>query len=385
MPTGDAGYRSLRAGCLAPLRCPRVRRDGRGSGRGTRAAGGAGARLGCLVLVGHRPRPGPPPAQVGVGADLRGLDPRGGHRLPAGRPGAAVTSAAISTTALRKRYGPRAALDGVDLEVPKGSVYGLVGPNGAGKTTLLAILAGLRRPRDGSVWLESDRRRVAMLPDTPSFDPWLTGREVVDLARALVTPAAPATRVDRALADAGLAEAAARRVAGYSRGMLQRLGLAATVVGDPKVLLLDEPCSALDPAGRREVLDLVARLSGQVTVLLSTHVLADVQQVCDAVGVLRAGRLLYQGPLDDLLVGRAAPTWTIRCRPPLEPVEAALARRPWVTRVERTGAEELVVAVASREAAEAGLAGALAEAGAHLVRLEQRAADLERVFLELTQ
>ncbi len=296
-----------------------------------------------------------------------------------------MTSAAISTTALRKRYGPRAALDGVDLEVPKGSVYGLVGPNGAGKTTLLAILAGLRRPSDGSVWLESDRRRVAMLPDTPSFDPWLTGREVVDLARALVTPAAPAIRVDRALADAGLAEAAARRVAGYSRGMLQRLGLAATVVGDPEVLLLDEPCSALDPAGRREVLDLVARLSGQVTVLLSTHVLADVQQVCDAVGVLRAGRLLYQGPLDDLLVGRAAPTWTIRCRPPLEPVEAALARRPWVTRVERTGAEELVVAVASREAAEAGLAGALAEAGAHLVRLEQRAADLERVFLELTQ
>jgi ABC-2 type transport system ATP-binding protein len=296
-----------------------------------------------------------------------------------------VTAAAISTTALRKHYGPRAALDGVDLQVPSGSVYGLVGPNGAGKTTLLAILAGLRRPSGGGVRLDADRRRVGMLPDTPSFDPWLTGREVVDLARALVAPAAPAARVDQVLADAGLADAAGRRVGGYSRGMLQRLGLAATVVGDPQVLLLDEPCSALDPAGRREVLDLVARLSGQVTVLLSTHILSDVEEVCDTVGVLRAGRLLYQGPLDELLVGRVAPTWTVRCRPPLEPVEAALARRSWVTRVERTGAEELLVEAASREAAEAGLAGAIAEAGARLVRLEPQAADLERVFLELTR
>jgi ABC-2 type transport system ATP-binding protein len=294
-------------------------------------------------------------------------------------------TAAISTSALRKRYGPRAALDGVDLEVPKGSVYGLVGPNGAGKTTLLAILAGLRRPSGGSVRLDGDRRRLAMLPDTPSFEPWLTGREVVDLARALVAPATPAAHVERVLVDAGLTQAAGRRVGGYSRGMLQRLGLAATVVGDPEVLLLDEPCSALDPAGRREVLDLVARLGGQATVLLSTHLLADVQQVCDTVGVLRAGRLLYQGSLDELLVGRAAPAWTVRCRPPLEPVMAALARQAWVTTVERTGAEELLVGAATREAAEEGLVRALAEAGAQVVRLEPRAADLERVFLELTR
>jgi ABC-2 type transport system ATP-binding protein len=296
-----------------------------------------------------------------------------------------VSAATIRTSALRKRYGPHAALDGVDLEVPKGSVYGLVGPNGAGKTTLLAILAGLRRPTSGGVQLASERRRVATLPDTPAFEPWLTGREVVDLARALGAPEAPAARVDGVLADAGLADAAGRRVGGYSRGMLQRLGLAAAVVGDPEVLLLDEPCSALDPAGRREVLDLVARLSGRATVLLSTHILADVQEVCDTVGVLRAGRLLYQGPLDRLLVGRAAPAWTVRCRPPLEPVEAALATQAWVASVERTGAEELLVEVATREAAEAGLVRVLAEAGAHLVRLEPRAADLERVFLELTR
>lgn len=296
-----------------------------------------------------------------------------------------MSTTAISTTSLTKRYGSRTALDRVDLDVPRGSVYGLVGPNGAGKTTLLAILAGLRRPTDGGVHLDTDRRRMAMLPDTPAFDPWLSGREVVHLARTLSAPEIPAARVEQVLADAGLADAAGRRVGGYSRGMLQRLGLAAAVVGDPEVLLLDEPCSALDPAGRREVLDLVTRLGGQATVLLSTHILADVQHVCDTVGVLRDGRLLYQGPLDALLVGRAAPAWTVRCRPPLEPVEAALARQEWVTGLERTAREDLTVEVTTREAAEAGLVRVLAEVGAHVVRLEPRAADLEQVFLELTR
>lgn len=286
---------------------------------------------------------------------------------------------------LTKRYGERLALDGVDLLVPQGSVYGLVGPNGAGKTTMLAILAGLRRPTAGHVDLGCDRSRVAVLPDTPSFDTWLTGREVVDLARALVAPALPASRVDEVLAEAGLASDADRRVGGYSRGMLQRLGMAATLVGGPEVLLLDEPCSALDPAGRREVLDLVARLAGTATVLLSTHILADVQEVCDTVGVLRAGRLIYQGPLDDLLVGRAAPAWLVRCRPPVGPAEAALATQPWVTRVERIGAEELLVEASSREDIERGLVRVLADTGARVVRIEPRAADLEQVFLELTR
>ncbi len=296
-----------------------------------------------------------------------------------------MSPTAISATSLTKRYGSRTALDGVDLDVPRGSVYGLVGPNGAGKTTLLAILAGLRRPTGGGVHLDTDRRRMAMLPDTPAFDPWLSGREVVQLARTLSAPEIPAVRVEQVLADAGLADAAGRRVGGYSRGMLQRLGLAAAVVGDPEVLLLDEPCSALDPAGRREVLDLVARLGGQATVLLSTHILADVQHVCDTVGVLRDGRLLYQGPLDALLVGRAASAWTVRCRPPLEPVEAALARQKWVTGIERTAHEELTVEVTTREDAEVGLVRVLAEVGAHVVRLEPRATDLEQVFLELTR
>jgi ABC-2 type transport system ATP-binding protein len=254
-------------------------------------------------------------------------------------------------------------------------------------------------------------RRVAVLPDTPQFDPWLTGRDVVALARRLVAPDLPADRDARVLADAGLTDAADRRVGGYSRGMLQRLGLAATVVGNPDLLLLDEPASALDPAGRREVLDLIARLRGRATVILSSHLLGDVQEVCDAVGVMRAGRLLFQGQLDDLLTGRAVPAYRVRLRGPVEPVVAALRGQDWVTAVDivagpgaadgpgvadrpgsgaagagagGAGVGLLRVGVRSLAEAERRLAGALASAGAQVVSLTPEAPDLEDVFLELT-
>jgi ABC-2 type transport system ATP-binding protein len=222
---------------------------------------------------------------------------------------------------------------------------------------------------------------VALLPDTPQFDPWLTGREVVELARGLMGVAADP---DRVLADAGLADAADRRVGGYSRGMLQRLGLAATIVGEPEVLLLDEPASALDPAGRREVLDLIARMRGHATVILSSHILGDVQEVCDTVGVLRAGRLLFQGPIANLLVGRAVPAYRIKLRPPTDGVAAALRALPWVTGVEPDGPDTLRCNVSSLAEAESRLPGALAEAGARVVSLAPLAPDLEDVFLELT-
>jgi ABC-2 type transport system ATP-binding protein len=287
----------------------------------------------------------------------------------------------VKTTGLTKRYGTHTALDGVDLAVPEGSVYGLVGPNGAGKTTLLALLAGLRKPTAGELTIAVAKRKVALLPDTPQFDPWLTGREVVELARGLMGVAADP---DRVLADAGLADAADRRVGGYSRGMLQRLGLAATIVGEPEVLLLDEPASALDPAGRREVLDLIARMRGHATVILSSHILGDVQEVCDTVGVLRAGRLLFQGPIANLLVGRAVPAYRIKLRPPTDGVAAALRALPWVTGVEPDGPDTLRCNVSSLAEAESRLPGALAEAGARVVSLAPLAPDLEDVFLELT-
>ncbi len=290
----------------------------------------------------------------------------------------------LTTSGLSKRYGAHLALDAVGLAVPEGAVYGLVGPNGAGKTTLLAVLAGLRRASAGTVHCTRPRRKVALLPDTPQFDPWLTGREVVALARHLVAPDAPVSRVDAVLRDAGLADAADRRVGGYSRGMLQRLGLAATVVGDPELLLLDEPASALDPAGRREVLDLIGRLRVRATTLLSSHILADVQEVCDTVGILRAGRLLFQGTLDSLLVGRAVPAYQVRLRDPAGPVAERLRGEAWVTGVEVGADRSLRVGVRSLAEAELRLPQVLAACEARVVSFAPLAADLEDVFLELT-
>lgn len=280
-----------------------------------------------------------------------------------------------------KRYPGTDALAGVDLDVPEGSVVGLVGPNGSGKTTLLSVLAGLRRPSEGTV--EIAARHVGVLPDTPQFEPWLTGREVVDLSRGLAAPHLPAARVDEALARTGLADAADRRTGGYSRGMLQRLGLAATLVTEPDLYLLDEPSSALDPAGRREVLQLVAELAQGATVLLSSHILADVQQVCDRVAVLLDGQVRWQGAMDDLLVGKATPGLDLRVRPPLNGLVAALRAQPWVDEVHVRGAELLRVEIHDRAVAERELPRVLAQTQTRLVSVHQAAVTLEDVFLEL--
>ncbi|HSL58192.1 MAG TPA: ABC transporter ATP-binding protein [Acidimicrobiales bacterium] len=292
---------------------------------------------------------------------------------------------AVATRGLVKRYGEHEALRGVDLQVPTGSVYGLVGPNGSGKTTLLSIVAGLRSATAGEIHLGVDRGRVAVLPDTPEFEPWLTGFEVVDLARRLTAPELGVDHVDAALADAGLADAAHRRVGGFSRGMTQRLAWAATVVGEPDLLLLDEPASALDPLGRREVLDLVAARRSRSTVVFSSHILADVAEVADVVGILHDGRLQAQAPLTDLLVGRAAPVLRVWVRDDPSPVADHLRAEAWVDHVSAGVTEgELRVAVRSVPEAERALPGALAAAGAAVRRIEQEAPDLETVFRELT-
>ncbi len=275
------------------------------------------------------------------------------------------------------------AVDDVDLHVPRGSVYGLIGPNGAGKTTLLSMLAGLRAPSAGEIDLAVERSRVAVLPDTPKFEPWLTASEVVDLARHLVAPEQPSSAVGEALDRAGLAEAASRRTGGFSRGMLQRLGIAACLVGQPEVLLLDEPSAALDPAGRREVLDLLVSLAGERTVVLSTHVLADVQRVCDTVGVIDRGTLRYQGPLRELLAHVTA-RYRLVVRGNPTGLVATLEGRDWVEAATLTGPGIIDLDVVDAAAAEDHIAGALVEAGVALVSFTP-ATDLETVFLEMVR
>ncbi len=291
--------------------------------------------------------------------------------------------AAITTTDLTKKYGTTMALDHVAIDVPTGAVYGLVGPNGAGKTTLLGLLAGLRHATLGSISI--DVESIGVLPDTPRFDPWLTAREVVELARHLANPDVPEGQTDAILEQAGLAEAAHRRVRGYSRGMLQRLGLAAAVIGDPDMLLLDEPAAALDPAGRREVLDLVTQLRGRATVVFSSHILEDVQEVCDTIGILRRGELVYQGELGDLLDGNTTDRYIVRLRSGHSSIARKLRGEPWVERATEESGGAIAVEVNDTDAAEKRLIQVLAASEHPVVSVVPEATSLEQIFLEVTR
>ena len=222
-----------------------------------------------------------------------------------------------------KTYGPVRALDGLSLNVEPGVVYGFLGPNGAGKTTSMRILSGLARPDSGRAWIldkeigqpGSDvRSLIGVLPEEPAFYGWMTPREYL---RDFIAPLydihgqVAARRADELLEIVGLTDAADRRIGGFSHGMRQRMGLAQALVHRPPVLLLDEPVSALDPAGRKEVLDLIETLRGKTTILLSTHILGDVERVCDVVGIIAKGRLIVQARRDDLLARYATPLFEI--------------------------------------------------------------------------
>ena len=291
---------------------------------------------------------------------------------------------AVATFGLTRDYGGTGLFD-VGLRVPRGCVYGLVGPNGAGKTTMLSIITGMRHADRGTVEVAVPRRHVAVCPDVPEFDGWLTAFEVVDLARSFTASGHDAAAVLGALRAAGLPDSASRRVGGFSRGMTQRLGLACALVGDPALLILDEPTSALDPAGRAEVLALVARLRGRCTVIFSSHILADVQRVADQVGILRAGRMLYQGPIRELIDTYLQPRWLLRIAGDVAPALAAIQAQSWATRAEHTGAGELRINAVSLDAGERGIPAALASCGARQVSCEPLAADLESAFLALTK
>jgi len=290
----------------------------------------------------------------------------------------------LRTRGLVRRYGPHAGVLGVDVEVPKGSVYGLVGPNGAGKTTLLGLLTGLRRPDSGEIVLDVARQHVGLVPDVPEFEKWLTAGEVVSLSAVLVGQSSTPARVADELARVGLADVVDRRVGGFSRGMTQRLALAAASVTDPELVLLDEPSSALDPGGRAAVLDLIAEWSERATVMLSSHILADVQRVADTVGVLRAGELIYQGPVQTLLDRYLRPTWLVRLRGSAEPLRDRLSRADWVETCDDLGTGRLRVSTRTVEDGERGIVTAAAAVDARVLSIVPDEADLEAAFLALT-
>ena len=318
-----------------------------------------------------------------------------------GTPSRALASpVTVTCGGLTKRFGGTdgvLAVNGLDLDVPAGSVFGLLGPNGAGKTTTLRLLAGLARPTGGTITIDdrpvtaddAARRGIGVLDQDPRYYGWMTGRELVELAgrlQGLSAPDARSSAIDT-LKRVGLADAAHRRVGAYSGGMRQRLGIAQALVAAPRLLILDEPVSSLDPAGRRDLLELIAELRASATVIFSTHVLADVERICDRVGIMDEGRLVIEGPLDDLLARYALPLYRIEADPGQDVGMAKLATglrgTQWVDRVTEQAGGHLLVSVTDEAAASDGLLPLVVEAGVRLAVFERVRPTLEDVFLRL--
>jgi lantibiotic transport system ATP-binding protein len=295
-------------------------------------------------------------------------------------------SLAIESRGLTRTFGSCTAVNGLELRVPRGIIYGFLGPNGAGKTTTIRLLLGLLRPTSGTIILNGElltqerrelMRGIGALVETPSLYLHLTGRENLEVTRRILK--LPRSRVADVLALSGLTADANRVVRAYSLGMRQRLGLALAWLGEPSLMMLDEPANGLDPAGIRELRGHLQQLAHdhKVTIFLSSHVLNEVEQVADCIGIINRGQLLFQGKLQELQ----------RYQAPLTVVadrgfEAAALLRANGWRVLK-GSENLLEVQISLDADIAAINRCLLDNGLHVYRLERRQETLEDLFLRM--
>jgi ABC-2 type transport system ATP-binding protein len=290
----------------------------------------------------------------------------------------------VETRDLTKRYGERiVAVDQLAMQVRRGEVYGFLGPNGAGKTTTLRMLLGLVRPTSGSALVlgaqpgsPASLARLGALIETPTFYPFLSGR---DNLRVLARYAgAPESRIEPVLEEVDLAARASDRFGTYSLGMKQRLGIAAALLKDPELLILDEPTNGMDPAGMAEMRRFIRDLGqGRRTVLLSSHLMAEVEQITDRVGIISKGRLVGEGTVDEL---RGRESLFVRAEP-IDEAERVLGAMRGIEEVARSDGG---LRIATDPAAAAEVNRALVEAGIAVGELRPERASLEKVFFELT-
>ena len=305
---------------------------------------------------------------------------------------------AISMVGLTKHYKGVQALTDLTLDVPAGTVFGFLGPNGAGKSTTLKILAGLARPTAGSATINGlpvsaagdHRRELGYLAQDPQFYGWMTGRETLRYVASYHGSDPDRERwIGELLERVGIADAGDRRTATYSGGMRQRLGIAQALVGRPAVILLDEPVSALDPIGRKDVLDLMRELKGETTVFYSTHILDDVQRVSDHVAILDHGRLIKAAPTQVLLGSFTKDTLKVVLGGAAHATEVGLGAIPGVasvTVVSRDGANttyDIATVAGSSADVQRSITGFAVAAGLTLISNSEETLDLETVFLRL--
>jgi ABC-2 type transport system ATP-binding protein len=307
---------------------------------------------------------------------------------------------AIVTQGLSKVYEDVTGLDGLDLRVPKGSIFGFLGPNGAGKTTTIKLLLGLTRPSRGSATVAGRdvvadslgvRQRVGYLAQQPQFYDHMTARQTLRFTASLFYSGptdAIEHRVGEMLELVGLDDMADRPVRGFSGGERQRLGIAQAQVNDPELLILDEPAAALDPLGRRDVLEVMRRLRDRTTIFYSTHILDDVERVSDTVAILDGGRLVAQAPVQQLLHGDTT-SYTLTVHGSGEAAASRLRGRAWVTGVDAAEAGPLTtvtVTVSDERAADSELLRAvLADDETTVTSFARSRRSLEDLFIDLVQ
>jgi ABC-2 type transport system ATP-binding protein len=361
------------------------------------ALGYGAVRLTHRVRLSRPPRPvtRPEPSSPGPEPPSPGPEPPAPRQQPPSpRPRPPHPNGwAVETHGLTKRFGATVAVDDVELLVPRGSAFGYLGPNGAGKTTLIRTLLGLTRADGGTISLlgipvpaERSRAlaRVGAIVDEPLFHPHLTGRDNLRLLAAARGGDAD-QRIAPSLARVGLADRAGDKVASYSMGMRQRLGVAACLLGDPELLILDEPMNGLDPAGMHEMRTMIASLAGEGrTVVLSSHLLDEVERTCDAVAIVDHGRVIRQGPIGELIRGAGAVTVQVDCAEPARAAqlidEAGIAAGTALT---GTGLTVTLPAGASRELV-ANINRRLVTAGIGVYGLREIQTSLEDWFLSVT-
>lgn len=309
---------------------------------------------------------------------------------------------AIRTENLTKQYKEVLALDHLNLEVPAGSIFGYLGRNGAGKTTTMRLLAGLAAPTSGRAWIdgieitggeETARRHFGYLPQEPAFYTWMTPVEYLDYAGRIsgLPGRERKAQIQEVLSLAGLQAAAKRRIGGFSGGMKQRLGIAQALLGKPPVLLLDEPTSSLDAAGRYEMLEMVASLRGRVTVFFSSHILADVERVCDTIAILHDGRLVLVSERQALLESYPVNAVEIELETnqtsqKTEKLAAWISQvreQPWAAEVYQEGGKVRIM-VSDLEQAKTEVLDLAARSKLRINRFEWVRPSLEEIFLKLS-
>lgn len=297
---------------------------------------------------------------------------------------------------LSKRFGKQKIIDGLDLAVPEGSVFGFIGKNGAGKTTTMKMVLGLLRPESGTIQVCNEPVRFGQtksnqftgyLPDVPEFYPYMTAVQYLKLCGEVIAlPKDELLERSRSLLSLVGLDGVTKPIGGFSRGMKQRLGIAQALLSQPKLLICDEPTSALDPVGRKEILDILSKIRGTTTVLFSTHILSDVERVCDHAAFLHEGKIAVSGTLAEIKAvhGHDSLLLEFSSEEDLQAFKKQEAVKPLLLHSEESS-REVILHSRTMAAVQASLFRVLAETGICPIKIELMEPSLERLFLEVVK